>query len=214
MENKKVAVIDYGLGNLLSVQRGLEKIGANPVVTSDIKTVKEATHVILPGVGAFPDAMRELIRLNMVETIRDISAAGTPILGICLGMQVLFEESNEFGPTKGIALISGKIVKIPNHHSKEGSTKIPHIGWSPICSSGLRWGLSPIIKGIKEGAEFYFVHSYMAIPDNPQDKVAICLYCGLDIPAIIQKNNIFACQFHPEKSGEHGLRLLKNFCSL
>jgi glutamine amidotransferase len=214
MVTKKIAVIDYGMGNLLSVQRGLEKVGANPIVTSDIKALNEATHVILPGVGAFPDAMRELIHLNLVEAIKDISAAGKPILGICLGMQVLFEESNEFGFTKGMSLIPGKIIRIPNKHSIEGTIKVPHIGWSPIYKSGSGNAHSPIINGINEGASFYFVHSFMAVPENSHHKVANCLYCDLEIPAIIQKNNIFACQFHPEKSGEYGLRFLENFCSL
>ncbi len=215
MTRHKIAIIDYGVGNLLSVQRALEYCGAEISFVSDMKGVLSADKLVLPGVGAFGNAMQTLERLNLSCAIKKASYSGVPILGICLGMQLLFEESEEFGINKGLGLVPGRITKIPNLSADGGAIETPHIGWSPlnISNSSSIWGES-ILSDTSDGEFVYFVHSYMASPSVGVKYIALTNYEGHKIVAAIQNKNIIGCQFHPEKSGAVGLKILKKFVSL
>jgi glutamine amidotransferase len=212
MNKSDVAVIDYGVGNLLSVRRGLEHCGAKVQVTSDPERIRTASRVVLPGVGAFTDGMAELSLNGLDEVVKEVANKGTPLLGICLGMQMLLDESEEFGVTKGLGLISGKVVPIPSITKEGNSQKIPHTGWNSLIlpSETNTWD-GTILEKIKPNDAVYFVHSFMASPTNQEDRLADCLYGGISVSASIIKDNIFGCQFHPEKSGEVGLKVLKTF---
>ncbi len=205
-----IAVVDYGMGNLRSVQKALEKAGYTALVTNDPKQILNARSIVLPGVGAFKDCIHNLKRLNLVEPILNSIKIGKPFLGICLGLQILFTISEEFGETSGLNLVKGKVVRFS---SKDTSTttrlKIPHMGWNSIT---IRKDL-PLFSGIEDGSFFYFVHSYYVIPDD-EGVVATTTDYGIEFTSGIQQENIFACQFHPEKSQQMGLRLLKNFGKL
>jgi glutamine amidotransferase len=195
----EIAIIDYGVGNLRSVYRGLEHGGAKPVITNDKKVVQSSDGIVLPGVGAFGDAMKRL------ESFRDIlveSADEKPIFGICLGMQLYFTKSEEDGIHNGLDIMKGKVVKFPK------TVKIPQMGWNSIEIKKE----SPFLKGVKTGDYFYFVHSFYAIPSN--DVTAATSFYGLEFPAIVEKDLLFATQFHPEKSGKTGLKILENFVNL
>lgn len=212
MSTPKVAVIDYGMGNLLSVRRGLEHCGANVMVTADPEIILSSPRVVLPGVGAFADGMAGLRREGLDAVVREVAARGTPLLGICLGMQMLLDESEEFGSTTGLGLISGKVIAIPATTSAGKPHKIPHIGWSALALPAGRanWE-GTILQKIKQGEAAYFVHSFMADPVNQNHRVADCLYGGRSVAAAIQRENVSGCQFHPEKSGEVGLTILRQF---
>lgn len=207
-----VTIIDYGVGNLLSVQRGLEHWGANVVVTTDPFQILDAKRVVLPGVGAFGNAMQALDQLGMVKAIREIARRKTPLLGICLGMQLMFEESEEFGITTGLGLIPGRVIPIPTQTIAGKRLKIPHIGWSelqPSCtSSGWR---GTLLEDIQTGEAAYFVHSFMAVPVDPMNRYADCVYGDRRITAVMGRDQLTGCQFHPEKSGNVGLRILRRF---
>lgn len=213
MNSPEITVIDYGVGNLLSVQRGLEHCGARVILTDDPEKVLFAERVVLPGVGAFGDAMQALGKLGLISAIRDLAVKGTPLLGICLGMQLLLDESEEFGMTEGLGLIAGRVIPIPKQSVSGEQLKIPHIGWNALVHSELRdnWKQSLLIDNVP-GQAAYFVHSYMSVPNDPRFRVADCYYGGNRISAVIAKDNITGCQFHPEKSGEVGLKILRNFC--
>ncbi|MGD9787016.1 MAG: imidazole glycerol phosphate synthase subunit HisH [Sulfuricellaceae bacterium] len=216
MAAKAVAVIDYGLGNLFSVRRALEHCGAEVIVTSEAEKILAADRVILPGVGAFANGMAKLVDLGLDAVVREVAAKGMPLLGICLGMQMLLDESDEYGITPGLGLISEKVVAIPPVSPDGKPLKIPHIGWNElILASGREsWSDTPLV-GLSPGKDaVYFVHSFMAMPTDPAMWVADCLYGGITIPAVIGRKNVFGCQFHPEKSGEVGLGILRNFVSL
>lgn len=201
-----IAIIDYGVGNLFSLVSSLKAIGVDAVVTSDIETIKNADKLILPGVGAFADAAKKLRDSGLDKVVIEQTKNGKPLMGICLGMQMLFEKSFEYGEHQGLGLISGQVVpmegKIPEN------LKIPHIGWN-----GLKFkNQSPIFKYINEGDCVYFVHSYYA--ETPDDNlIATCEY-GKELTAAVQKGNIYGCQFHPEKSGSVGLKILKAFSEI
>ena len=211
----EVAVIDYGLGNLLSVRRGLEHCGATVAVTSDPDIILSAPRVILPGVGAFAHGMTELRNRGLDQIVRKVATQGGALLGICLGMQMLLDESEEFGKTEGLGIIPGRVAPIPPKTLKGDSQKIPHIGWNNlVLSQGLENGEGVLLKEINLREAVYFVHSFMAVPSNPKHCIANCLYGGISIPAIIGRGNIFGCQFHPEKSGTIGLKILRRFLSL
>lgn len=203
------------MGNLLSVRRALEHVGAEVELCSDPEKLVMASKIILPGVGAFADAMTELRRLGLDMALRSASNQGIPILGICLGMQLLFESSEEFGHTSGLGLIPGHVVGIPRLSEKGVERKIPHIGWNELVLSGGRqsWR-GTVLETVDEGFSVYFVHSFMAVPDHPADCLANCLYEGQVVTAAVEHGNVLGCQFHPEKSGQIGLTVIRKFISL
>ena len=199
-----IAIIDYGMGNLRSVQKALEKVGAQAIVTSDRREIAAADKVILPGVGAFRDAIAELKRQDFVGPIQDSIAAGKPFLGICLGLQLLFDVSYEDGHYEGLGIIPGKVVRF----AAPAGVKVPHMGWNQIAR---RNGVQPpLLAGLPDSAHVYFVHSYYVAPDDPAVIAAETDYAGTFTSAI-WRGNIFATQFHPEKSQASGLRILRNF---
>ena len=212
MQKPEVTVIDYGVGNLLSVQRGLEQCGAKVLLTSDADLVLQAEKVVLPGVGAFGNAMAALHRLKLVEPIRAIAARGTPLLGICLGMQLLMDESEEFGLTPGLGVIPGRVVALPHKTSEGLSQKIPHIGWNGLLPAAEASWNRTLLEHISSGDAVYFVHSFEAAPADPAHYLANCIYGGHSVAAVIQSGCTVGCQFHPEKSGRVGLKILRNFC--
>jgi glutamine amidotransferase len=212
MSRPEVAVVDYGVGNLLSVRRALEHCGATVTVTADHAAVLDSPRVILPGVGAFANAMAELRRRGLDDVAREIAARGTPLLGICLGMQMLLDESAEFGVSEGLGLVPGKVVPVPPVNALGLPQKIPHIGWNSLAvpESGRPWG-GTLIRDVKPCESVYFVHSFMVQPDDGRDRIADCLYGGIRISAVIGRGSVFGCQFHPEKSGAVGLKVLRAF---
>ncbi len=207
-----VAIIDYGVGNLLSVSRALQHCGAHARVTSDPAAILAADRVVLPGVGAFANGMSALRADGLDGVVRCVAAAGTPLLGICLGMQMLMASSEEFGITDGLGLIPGRVVQIPGHTTNGEPHKIPHIGWNALVPPrGPETWQGGLLDGIAPGEAVYFVHSFMAQPDDPAHRLADCLYGGIAVSAAVQRGTVMGCQFHPEKSGEVGLRVLANF---
>ena len=214
MQKPKVTIIDYGVGNLLSVKRALEECGAETFVSNDFDFIARSDKVILPGVGAFAKGMSALKSLNLVEVIKKITADGVPLMGICLGMQLLLEESEEHGLTKGLGIIPGRVVPVPTLSIDSIYMKVPHIGWnSLIVAEDATWDRT-ILENLTLKNTVYFVHSFMSVPEDQKMRLADCLYGGNRIPAVIKKQNIFGCQFHPEKSGVDGLKILKNFIHL
>jgi imidazole glycerol-phosphate synthase subunit HisH len=202
-----IAIVDYGMGNLRSVQKGFEKVGFDAVVTADPKVVLEADRVVLPGVGAFPDCMRNLEQGGFVEPLLKVIQGGRPFLGICLGLQLLFTESEEFGVHKGLDVIPGRVIRFPEGMEENGEElKVPHMGWNQLAIHSR----PPVFTGIDEGTNVYFVHSYYVKPVDEAVVAATTGY-GIKFCAAIWKDNIVATQFHPEKSQEAGLRILKNF---
>lgn len=205
-----IAIIDYGMGNLRSVQKGFEKVGFDAVVTQDPQKVLEADKIVLPGVGAFADCMRNLEQGGFVEPILKVIRDGRPFLGICLGLQLLFTESEEFGLHKGLDVIPGRVVRFPEGMEENGEgLKVPHMGWNQISFRRK----PPVFAGIEEGSNVYFVHSYYVKPED-EGVVATTTNYGIEFCSSIWKDNIVATQFHPEKSQEIGLRILKNFGEL
>ena len=200
------AIIDYGVGNLFSLVSSFKKIGEDAVVTSDPQILKGADRIILPGVGAFRDAAQKLNDSGLVEVLNEQIKAGKPVMGICLGMQLLFEKSFEYGEYEGLGLIKGNVVPID---SKNGSLKVPHMGWNALMFKN---GKHPLFKYIKDGDCVYFVHSYHADCD-PTTKIATVEY-GDELTASVASKNVLGCQFHPEKSGSVGLNILKAFCEM
>ena len=214
MSKPEITVIDYGVGNLLSVQRGLEQCGARVTLTSDPEVVVAAGRVVLPGVGAFSNAMQALEARGMVSALQEVAKSGKPLLGICLGMQLLLEESEEFGHTKGLGLIPGRVVPVPTHTVNGELQKIPHIGWNRLAVSESRgcW-VGTLLQDNAPDEAVYFVHSFMAVPTDRAHRLADCIYGGHRVSVAIAKNRITGCQFHPEKSGEVGLKILRRFCA-
>jgi len=199
--NKKViAIIDYGMGNLRSVEKGFLKVGVDARVVTEPGAVDDARAVVLPGVGAFRDCMKNLAGMSLIEPVVRSIEKGKPYLGICLGLQVLFTESEEFGTYEGLDIIKGKVKKFRT------DLKVPHMGWNNVKL--LR--RPPLFEGIKDESFFYFVHSFYVAPEDP-DVIAATTDYGLTFTSMVWKDNIFATQFHPEKSQETGLMILKNF---
>ena len=215
MKSQPISVIDYGVGNLLSVQRGFDNCGAEVNFVSTPAEILAAEKLVLPGVGAFPNAMTSLSNLGLVSAIQDFSLTGRPMLAICLGMQLLLDESEEFGKTEGLGIIEGLVTAVPNTDAMGAKQKIPHIGWNELHTRQSKevWQDS-ILNGLSSGDATYFVHSYMATPKNQENLLAYTPYGATDVPAVITKNNVTGCQFHPEKSGEVGLLILRNFMKL
>ena len=195
-----IAIVDYGMGNLRSVEKGFLKVGVDAKVVSDAKSIENASAVVLPGVGAFRDCMRNLDALSLIEPIAKSIASGKPYLGICLGLQILFAESEEFGNYKGLDILPGKVVRF------RIDLKVPHMGWNTVS---LR-KKPPIFEDIHDNSYFYFVHSYFVAPADAAVIAGTTEY-GISFTSMIWKENIVATQFHPEKSQETGLRILKNF---
>jgi glutamine amidotransferase len=212
MRKPEVAVIDYGVGNLLSVRLGLEHCGATVSVTSDATEILSASRVVLPGVGAFADGMAELRRRGLDEVVQEVAARGAPLLGICLGMQMLHDQSEEFGFTEGLGLIPGKVIAVPATTLDGSAQKVPHIGWNSLVVAGERddWS-GTLLQDVLPGEATYFVHSFMANPAEHRHRLADCLYGGVAVSAAVARDNIVGCQFHPEKSGKVGLRILRRF---
>ena len=198
-----LAIIDYGVGNLFSLVSSLKSIGVDAVITSDPQIIENADRLILPGVGAFGDASEKLATSGLEEIIKNAVKKGTPLMGICLGMQLLFEKSFEYGEHKGLGLLKGNVIGMEGTIPKE--LKIPHIGWNSLKFTKN----SPIFKYINEGDCVYFVHSFYAV-DCEDSLIATAEY-GKDLTAAVQSGNVYGCQFHPEKSGNEGLKILKAF---
>ncbi len=211
---KKVVIIDFQLGNMFSVMHACEKLKLSAVISSSKEDILRADAMILPGVGAFQDAMENLKELDLIEPIKGGVKSGKPLFGICLGMQVLFEESEEFGINKGIGLIEGAIKRFPNEINGN-RLKVPQIGWNKVLmpSNGSNWMDSPLAV-LKNGDYQYFVHSYYASPKKEEVKLSITNYDGFEYCSSIKKNNIFATQFHPEKSGEYGINIYKKWAQI
>jgi len=202
-----IAIIDYGMGNLRSVQKGFEKVGFEAVVTSEPKVVLEADRIVLPGVGAFRDCMRNLEEGGFIDPILRVIREGRPFLGICLGLQLLFTESEEFGLHAGLNVIPGRVVRFPEGMRQDDEElKVPHMGWNQISITRRPQAYT----GTPDGAAFYFVHSFYVRPEDPS-VVATTTDYGIEFCSSIWKDNIVATQFHPEKSQEQGLAILKNF---
>ncbi|MBQ6626550.1 MAG: imidazole glycerol phosphate synthase subunit HisH [Ruminococcus sp.] len=202
-----VAIIDYGVGNLFSLKSSLKAIGADVIVTADKEELKNADQIILPGVGAFEDAARKLRESGLDKFIKELANNGKPLMGICLGMQLLFDKSYEYGEHKGLSLIKGEVVPIKD--DVDESLKIPHIGWNALKFIGEP---SPIFSNIEDGDCVYFVHSYYA--KNCENSVIATTEYGAELTAAVANKNVFGCQFHPEKSGKVGLSILKAFVNL
>ena len=199
-----IAIIDYGVGNLFSLRSSLNKIGADTVVTADPEVIAKADKLILPGVGAFADAAKKLRDSGLDAVIKSEAAAGKPIMGICLGMQMLFEKSYEYGEHEGLGLLKGAVV--PMEGSIPEGLKIPHIGWNALHFQKE----SPLFRYIKEGDCVYFVHSFYA--SGCEDSLIATAEYGKELTAAVAKDNVMGCQFHPEKSGDVGLNILRAFC--
>ena len=199
-----VAIIDYGVGNLFSLCSSLQRIGADAVVTADPAVLEKADKLILPGVGAFADAAKKLCDSGLDAVVRQQAAAGKPIMGICLGMQMLFEKSYEFGEHEGLGLLKGSV--IPMENTIPADLKIPHIGWNALHFTKD----SKLFRYIQEGDCVYFVHSYYAV--DCQDSLIATAEYGKELTAAVEKGNVMGCQFHPEKSGSVGLNILRAFC--
>ncbi len=200
-----IAIIDYQMGNLRSVQKGFEKVGHQAVITSDPEDLRRATKVVLPGVGAFGDAMAELRRRNLIEPIRAVVNSGKPFLGICLGLQLLFDTGEEGGEHQGLGILPGKVVRFNLPHV----FKVPHMGWNQLQIRRP----APILNGFVPDTHVYFVHSYYVVP-NDSSVIATETDYGVLFCSMIWRDNIFATQFHPEKSQVDGLRILRNFAEI
>jgi len=199
-----IAIIDYGMGNLRSVQKGFERMGREAVVTRDPKMILDASKVVLPGVGAFPDCMRNLEEYGLIDAVKQSINAGKPFLGICLGLQLLFTESEEFGISKGLDIIKGRVVRFKGPEFAD--LKIPHMGWNSLDIKRR----PPAMQDVPEGSNVYFVHSFHVVPED-KNVIATTTNYGIDFVSSIWKDNIFAVQFHPEKSQALGLSILKRF---
>ncbi len=202
-----IAVVDYDRGNLFSIARSLAHVGAPFTVTQDGAEIRAADGIILPGVGAFADAMAALRSRDLVETLRDVAAIGTPMLGICLGMQLLFSRSQEFGETKGLDIIRGEVRKLP---TQRGGMRIPNVGWRKLDQARP----DPLLETGEPAPMFYFVHSFVAFPEDRDRSVATLRINGLDAAVMVRQGAVVGCQFHPEKSGPAGLALLQRFAAL
>ena len=205
-----IAIVDYGMGNLRSVSKAFEKVGFSGVVTQDSSLIEKADGLVLPGVGAFKKAMENLEYLRLVGPILAFIRSGKPFLGICLGLQLLFSESEEFSLSKGLDVLKGKVIRfpfsLPGAPLAKDSLKVPHMGWNSVRITRKTQAL----EGIQEGTHFYFVHSYFPVPDDPEIITTTTDYGG-EFVSSVGKGNLFACQFHPEKSQSLGLQILQNF---
>ena len=223
-----LCIIDYGIGNLRSIEKALEAVGADVIRSDKPEDIARAERIVLPGVGAFGACSNEIKHRNLIDPIKDAADSGKPFLGVCVGLQLLFDHSNEMGIHEGLGIIPGHITRFSHTYAKEtvlqestqGSTdfeeeissevlKVPHMGWNTIQPERS----SPLLSGLPDPAYFYFVHSYHAVPSHSSDVLASTVY-GTSFPAIVQRNNVFGVQFHPEKSHNNGLHILQNFAGI
>jgi glutamine amidotransferase len=204
-----IAIIDYGMGNLRSVEKALARVGHGSRVTRDPSVIAGAAGVVLPGVGAFRACMANLERFGLLPVLRQVIERGTPFLGICLGMQVLFEESEEFGPVRGLGILPGRVVRFVD--GAVGGLRVPHMGWNVLRRQGDAPDV-PHLAGVADGAYVYFVHSYYVVPRDPAIVATETPY-GVSFASSVRCDNVFAVQWHPEKSQETGLRVLANFAA-
>jgi glutamine amidotransferase len=212
MREIKVVIIDYSIGNVKSMYNAFYSLGISPDITSNKQKILDADAVVLPGVGAFRKGMENLNNSDLSNVIKDYVKKGNPFLGVCLGMQMLLEESEEFGLSEGLGLIKGKVIKLPvNSNSKE---MLPHVSWNELKESKVgRWE-NTILANVPQNTNVYFVHSYIAVPLYESDVLSTTNYAGVDFCSTIQHENIYGTQFHPEKSSSMGLKILKNFVNL
>jgi len=202
-----IAIVDYGIGNLRSVEKALQRVGAEARVTADPADLDAARGIVLPGVGAFGDGMAHLRARQLVDPVLRQVERQKPLLGICLGMQLLFEESDEMGLHRGLGILPGRVVRFP-----DGELKVPHIGWNQLWRADSSPEMA-LLEGIPHGAHAYFVHSYYVAPEEPGDVLAWTDY-GIEFAAVVGRGRIYGAQFHPEKSQDVGLRLLRNFAGM
>lgn len=209
-----VTVVDYDIGNLYSVQRAFETVGGHVTLTSDPNRIAQSERVVLPGVGAFADCMKGLRERGLADVVRDYARSGKPLLGICVGMQMLVSASEEFGTHEGLGIIPGRVRAVPNQDIQQRPHNIPHIGWSALHGPQDRtWAGTPL-EGTAAGSFVYLVHSYAVEPEFESDRLADCVYGGHRICAAIGRGRVFGTQFHPEKSGPAGLAMLSRFLAL
>lgn len=211
----RVTIVDYGAGNLLSVRRACEYWGCEVSFTDTAKGIDQAEHLILPGVGAFLDGMTGLRVRGLIEPIRKFAAQDRPFLGICLGMQMMLEVGEEFGQHEGLGIIPGRVVKISDIGKDGLPHKVPFVGWNSLVQPRrhTNWD-NTVLSGIGPGSEVYFVHSFTAVPTDESNRLADCQYDGVVISAVIRAGNLYGCQFHPEKSGPIGLKIIRSFINL
>lgn len=213
MSTPNITIVDYGLGNLMSVSQAVSHVGGNPILTSDPEVVAAAEKIILPGVGAFAVAMGFLEELGLDRALKDANSRGTALLGICLGMQLLFSESLEFGRTPGLGFVEGTVLPVVGEGTEDSGVRSTHIGWRSldVADAGVN---HPLFAKTEPDDSVYFVHSYSGHSTNPGHTLATVDYAGAAIAAVVGAGNVVGVQFHPEKSGPAGLRILGNFCGV
>ena len=207
----KIVIVDYGIGNVRSIYNAFSNQGLNPILSNDGEVILNADGLVLPGVGAFSHAMKNLIKYNLIDIIKNYAKTGKPILGICLGMQLLLEGSEEFGYTEGIGLVKGKVVKLPVNKSNQ--VKLPNIGWRSIKPNVVKWKKT-ILNEINLNSEMYFVHSFVSSITDENEILSVTDYSDVTFCSSLKKGNIYGCQFHPEKSSIIGLKIIKNFINI
>jgi glutamine amidotransferase len=211
---RKVTVVDYGIGNLLSVRRAFERVGAEVALSGDPGEIEKADRLVIPGVGAFGGCVGELRRRSLVEPVLAAMWSGRPCLGICVGMQMLMDGSEEFGAHAGLGVVAGRVVAIARQAANGTPHKVPFVGWANLRRSGVADWEGTILRGLRADAAVYFVHSYAAHPEDAARRLADYDYDGLAVCAAIRAGNVYGCQFHPEKSGPVGLQIIANFMAL
>lgn len=207
--SKKVVIVDYGLGNLFSINQACKHFGYSTILSSNPIEILGASNLILPGVGSFEIAIKQLKQLDLTNTLNKYVQTGKPMLGVCLGMQLLFDESSEFGTHEGLGYIKGKVLKLPQFVN-DTKIRIPHIGWNKIYKNGVAWKDTPL-ENLSDESLMYFVHSYYASPVNKENILTTSIYSDFSFCSSVRKDNIYGCQFHPEKSGQSGLEIYNSF---
>lgn len=214
MAKVKIGIVDYGLGNLFNVQRALDYLDATSIISGSPEELSKTDKIVLPGVGAFEEGMKNLSKSGLKETLIESGNQGKPILGICLGMQLLLSESEEHGLNSGLDLIKGRVIRFPSSLSPDKNLKVPQISWNTLSYSESQkenqWE-NTLLNGLTDQAYMYFVHSYFAQVEDPVYSIAVTQYGDTTYASVIQRENIVGCQFHPERSGEVGLKILQNF---
>jgi glutamine amidotransferase len=216
MSQPSVTIVDYGMCNMLNVTRAFEHCGAQVTVAEDARSIRTAARLVVPGVGAFSDSMKEVIGRGFSDELRAFAQSGRPMLGLCVGMQMLFDASEEFGEHPGLRILPGRVKAIPAQRLDGEAQRVPHIGWNHLIEpdGGRDWRGTLLEPMIGSHPAVYFVHSFSAVPAETCDRLADCLYGGHRICAVVQRDSVMACQFHPERSGEVGLGLIRHFLAM